>query len=178
MNRKALSVLALLVTLLTMTSRSQGVQSDIVITTPFSSGSLRGLTALYVSVEALDPHIEEDGLHREDIQNDVELLLRQSGIKVVDSTGIRKFPGRPTLYINLGSCRNRNIPLYAYTVNPYLEQNVFLQRDLRTMVVSVITWRSPGRIGMCTGQSVRAIRDIVKDEVSVFINAYLEANPK
>ncbi len=48
--------------------------------------TLRGIPGVKVAVENIDAQAKQDGLHQHELQTDVELRLRQSGIQVCDET--------------------------------------------------------------------------------------------
>ena len=61
--------------------------------------TLRGLKGVQVLVEGLSPELRDANLDATMVQNDVELKLRQAGIKVVTKTESSTTPGMPALCI-------------------------------------------------------------------------------
>jgi hypothetical protein len=130
-----------------------------------------------VLVETLKPEVEENGLTKTAIQTDVELKLRQAGIPVLDA----KDPKLPklevaALEINVNIVTSSD-GIWVFTVSVALGQNVRLVRDPSIIGVFANTWDvvETGRVGK---PNVRELRDLIKDGVDTFINAYLSVNPK
>jgi len=142
--------------------------------------TLKGLRGVYVAVKRLDPEAERDGLFKASLQTDVELKLRQSGIRVLTQEELFAAPGKPLLYVNVHLLPNSDPPsigLYAYAIIVELYQEVRLQRD-GSVVVPAATWRAPRVVGTVGASKLAGIRGTVKDLTDQFINAYLAANPK
>jgi hypothetical protein len=136
--------------------------------------SLKGLRGVAVVVLAA-PEAEQGGLSQATLQTDVELKLRQAGIRVLTSTERPSAPGAPILVVTLGTTRSP-AGFYAYAVTVGLAQHVYLARD-PTMGAWATTWTTGG-VGY-TGQAhVDTIRNTVRDYVDRFLNAYLAVNPK
>ncbi len=138
--------------------------------TPQSRASLKGITTLTVVVENLDPDAERDGLTRNQIQTDVELRLRQAGIRLSPAAS-------EYLYIAVPARkRSAEFPLYGYAILVEFRQPVIVLRD-PPITVYATTWSivAAGSVGAA---SLRPIRSFVVDYVDQFINAYLEQNPK
>src|SRR5262245_2968895 len=91
----AVAVLTMLMTGLPVSSAPQS--ADLVVTT----GEPEGLKGVGVLIEDLDIYVEADGLRREDIQRDVELKLRQSGIRVLTAAQRWATRGMPNLYVRV-----------------------------------------------------------------------------
>lgn len=143
----------------------------------FDKKSLHGLGGVYVLVESLDSEIEQAGLHKADIQTDVELKLRLAGIKVPTEEEHLHQPGTPYLYINANvHLGHENSGLAYYAIDCELEQDVTLTRDESISTVAT-TWET-GKAGVVGTSNLQRIRDSVKDLVEEFINAYLSVNPK
>jgi len=131
--------------------------------------SLRGIHGLQVVVEELSSAVEQAGLHRTDIQTDVELKLRLAGIKVLPEDDPS---GSPYLYINAHVILGQTMPTYA-AVDCELHQYVILARD-ESIKTTAATWNT-GSAGI---SSLEHVRDHIKDLVDIFINDYLSVNPK
>jgi hypothetical protein len=141
----------------------------------YSRPTLRGLGGIRVTVADLDPKAKDFGLDTAVIQTDVELKLRQAGIKVVTRAESFKVPGMPELYINVMVLRSA-AGFYAYYVEVELQQGTRLYRDPKVDSFAA-TWSSGG-LGALGTADPRAVRDHIKDQVDQFINAYLSVNPK
>jgi hypothetical protein len=140
--------------------------------------TLRGLNGLRVLIGDLKPDAERDGLQKTTIQTDVELKLRLAGIKVLTQTETMAAPGRPCLHIRVATLSPEPGPgLYAYFIEASLLQQVRLERNPST-TFGAVTWFTTSRIGTVGSSNLATIRDAIKEEVDVFINAYLSVNPK
>ena len=144
----------------------------------YSRESLRGLKGVEVVVENLNPDAERDGLYKTSIQTDVELRLRQAGIKVLTQTEALAVPGMPYLYICISMFRDADRPkVYIYSDHVGLRQTVRLERDPSIRNVFAATWTTDG-VGIAGTAKFSIVRDTIKDDVDKFINAYLSVNPK
>jgi hypothetical protein len=94
--------------------------------------SLRGIQGIRVVIENMDPMAERHGLTATQVRTDVELRLRQAGIRVLtfderDYLG----SGDPFLYININTVfgDGTTAGLVMYSIGVELMQVVWLQRD-------------------------------------------------
>jgi hypothetical protein len=140
--------------------------------------TLRGVSSVYVLVEKLDQAIEQMGLTRVALRTDVELQLRQYGIKVLDSDEWMATPTAPDLYlkVNVMPLTEDPIPVLAVSIEVRLDQQVWLVRD-PTVRCSAATWHT-STVWRIPRARLLAMREVVKDQVSKFINDYLAVNPK
>jgi hypothetical protein len=141
--------------------------------------SLRGLQGLEVSVEELSDEVERAGLHKTDIQTDIELKLRLAGINVLTKEESLRLPGYPFLYVNVSVQLNHGSAtseLASYALNCELHQYVTLARDL-SISTDASTW-DRGRVGLVGTNNLKKIRDDLRDLIDKFVNAYLSVNPK
>ena len=168
--RRGLSLMAVLL----ITATAAMPQAD----NKFARMSLRGLIGVEVVVDELTPEAEADGLGTTAIQTDVELKLRQSGIKVLTREQGLAAPGMPVLYIRVATYRSSEAPVYAVFVEVELEQAVRLEREPSVRVRVVRTWNARGFLGTVGRQRLPTVRDNVKDQVDQFVNAWLSVNPK
>jgi hypothetical protein len=134
-----------------------------------SRNTLKGVKGLEVLIERLETNEKAIGLSEEDLQTDVELKLRQTGI-LIGKQNVAS--GQPVLYVSLVSLEGP-LPV-SYFIKLELCQDVTLSRNGADYSV-VPTW-SVGTIGRAN--SSRNIRDILKDLIDKFLNAYLSVNPK
>ena len=146
---------------------------------PWERESLAGLAGVLVLVEGLNPDVERQVVTQSTLQTDVEVKLRQVGIRVLTETEWLAAPGSPSLSVavdavslSLGEAR----PVYAVVVRLELSQKVALHRN-PVIALRAPTWRT-GSIVAATAGKVDKVREYVRDKVDEFINAYLAANPK
>jgi hypothetical protein len=138
--------------------------------------TLAGLTGVHVHVERMNPDAEKEGLSHSTLQTDVELRLRQAGIRVLSEEEAVAAPGLPWLYLQVTTLRKER-GLYAYFIKVWVRQLVRLFRDPDIGSVAT-TWETPGVIGVIGSKNLSTVREDVRDEIDQFINAYLAANPK
>jgi hypothetical protein len=144
----------------------------------YTRKSLRGLKGVQVVVEGIKPEAEASGLYAAAILTDVELKLRQAGIKVLTGAEARVAPGQPYLYVQVGLASNPKTELYAFFIRVELCQDVQLLRDPSSLAGGIATWSPAGTVGTVGKENLRTLRDNIKDQVDKFINAYLSVNPK
>ncbi len=140
---------------------------------PDDRATLKGIAAIQVVVEDLNPDAERDGLTRDHLQTDMELRLRKAGIRV---TSKHEEAGGSYLYLNVSAVKHNALSVYGYHIRLEFYQRVALARDPRVRT-DAVTWIS-GSTGVVSAQRLRSLRDNVADKVDKFINAYLEQNPK
>lgn len=140
-----------------------------------SRRALRGLKGVGVVVDGLKPEVEQNGLTASAIQTDVELKLRQAGIPVLDSDESGK-AGSAILEISV-SVLTSSDGRSAYMITVGLDQDANLVRDPSIFTALATTWQV-GVLGSIGRPNVRSLRDVVKDLVDKFINAYFAVNPK
>ncbi len=138
--------------------------------------TLAGLTGVYVLVEAMTPDAERDGLARSTLQTDVELKLRQAGIRVLSENEFTEVPRSPMLYLRVSTFRRSELSVSAFHIKLEVAQVVRLVRD-PTITLPAATWEI-NRLGLVGSDKLSKVRENVRDAVDQFINAYLAANPK
>lgn len=135
--------------------------------TPRHRATLRGIAALSLVIEDVDPEAETDGLTRRDLQAEVESQLRRAGIPVL--------PGTPEhLYVNVNAMKRDN-GLYAYAISVEFKQMLSLVREPQTTIIAP-TW-SVGAIGTGGALRLHEVRAAVAALVDSFIQVYREQNP-
>lgn len=137
---------------------------------------LTGLIGASVSVGNMNPEAEKDGLAKSTIQTDVELRLRQAGIRVLDYLEWKATPGEPDLFLSIGTTKLKGGMMYGYSIQLSLFERVRLARD-PNKTVTAITWDTESG-GNIPTERLSELRTVVRDMVDEFINAYLAANPK
>ena len=165
--RCALSLMAVLLA----TAMAATPQDD-----EYTQETLQGLKGVRVLIENLHPDAARDGLDKTTIQTDVELKLRQTGIKVLTETEWLAAAGAPYLYIHLDTCGGET-GRYAFSIEVSLQQMARLERDPKIVAIRAATWSS-GSIGTVGRANLQDIRNSIKDHVDKFINAWLSVNPK
>lgn len=148
----------------------------------FERATLKGLTGVNVLVEKLHADVEREGLAQSTLRTDVELKLRQAGIRVLTEKEMLATPtrGAPYLYLTVGATKGTGTlaGVYSLYIRLELRQSVILERNPSITSVGVTTWDSTAHLGIVPVHSLSAVRGIVRDAVDEFINAYLAANPK
>jgi hypothetical protein len=137
--------------------------------------TLKGLQSVYVVVEPLGQEVEKYGLTEQQIQTDVELRLRQNGIRVLSRQEWLSSAMYSFLYVNVNIVGLEDLPLVSYNISLELRQSVFLERDPTKWYVAP-TWKT-GSTGSVGFNKIEFIRQFVKNHVDTFINDYLAANP-
>ncbi len=143
--------------------------------------SLAGLQGIYVLVAPLPAWTEQYGLTVQETQAQVELRLRQDGIKVLSKIESDRMVGRVFLYVNINT---QKLPVYMgreecpVSCGLELRQDVYLARDQAKFVGGVATW-GMSSVGLCsTNQLPKFIKTSIDNLLDHFINDYLAANPK
>ena len=137
--------------------------------------ALRGLSGVYVMPEKpLDEDAVRGGLSKDATRSDVELKLRQAGIRVISEDEWERAPGKPYLQVWPKVLKGGVLGGYVYHVSVEFKQHVSLVRtpDIR---VFGSTW-SVEHMGYTP--DLKDIRDRMKDLVDKFIDAYLSVNLK
>ena len=136
---------------------------------PNERATLKGLKAVNLTVERIDPEAEKDGLTKSQLQTDVESRLRQAGISVDHLSD-------EYLYVDVNTLKGER-GVYSYSVHVEFHQSVMLVRDPKIIYYGAATW-SVGRMGTVGSGHLREVREDVAALVDQFINAYLEQNPR
>jgi len=136
--------------------------------------SLKGITKLAVLVEYIFPEIERDVIKRSTIQTEVELKLRMAGIKVIKPLDNNFIEGNPYIHVYPHILKLDEVH-YAFKNSVELKQSVKIFRN--DEFITATTWEN-GSLGLAAKPQLNVIRDNIKDLVDVFINDYLEMNPK
>jgi hypothetical protein len=140
--------------------------------------TMKGLQGVRVLL-SLDPVVY--GLTEQQLQTDVELRLRQNGIRVFSEQEWLSTLEHPCLIVKVNPMMNIDgegeiTGFVSYYISLGLHQSVFLARDTTKLCVAE-TWNSV-LMGSVALHKIEIIRENVKDEIDGFINNYLAANPK
>jgi hypothetical protein len=140
--------------------------------------SLRGLKGIVVTVNDVSTEVEHDGLTKSKLQTDIELKLRQAGIRVLSFQEWEHAKDQTIGWLDLyvGALRSDTRSFYACSVRLKLMQSVSLVRDSSKLTFAT-TW-STGSVGIYGISNIAKIRSEVADKVDEFINNYLAVNPK
>jgi hypothetical protein len=142
--------------------------------------TLAGLKGVYVYVEAIKDEVRRDGLEEGQIRTDVELRLRQAGVTVLTKQQSFDSAGSPILDVDVHAAKATAegvASFYAYHVHIQLSQEVRLVRKPSLRVLAA-TWTGGSTVGVIGADKLRSVRDVLRDQMDKFINAYLAANPK
>jgi len=142
---------------------------------------MMGLRGIEVVVKDITPDAERDGLKSDRIKTEVDLRLREAGIKVPTESEILKIPDFALLTINVDLEKNRTLEPYNYSIEINLYKHVILNPHDETGVVEydqIKVWSS-GLTGSIPRSDLKnSIQKDVVYLVDKMINAYLAANPK
>ena len=136
---------------------------------PAETAAFTKLPVVQVVIEDLHPGAERDGLTTSQLQTDVEVRLREAGIRVtnnaVDYVGV-----------SISAMQSTDVTdLYAYSLHVSLHRRIVVEANGMDMLAEV--WSS-GRVGTVGSTRWRDVRNMVRDQIDAFINAYLSVNPK
>jgi hypothetical protein len=137
------------------------------------TNTLRGLKGVYVGIEDLNKEVVKDGLTADSIRTEVELKLHLAGIPVLSKEAWAKEPGLPYLDVSVNAGKPEQGG-YIYNIIVALRQEVILVRSPH-ISAQAETWFVAG-IGITP--DLKDIRDVTKEEIDKFINAYLSVNPE
>ena len=137
---------------------------------------LTWLKGVMVWVKNIDPQIVPLGLTQEQVKTDIELRLRQAGIRVLTEKECRATMGHPYLSVDISiseiKISNDRVG-YAYYIGVQLTESVRVARGYE-VIGSIWSIGSVGAIG----KDASPIRNIISGSVDKFINDYKAANPK
>lgn len=136
---------------------------------PLDRATLRGLTAVGVVVDRLDPDLEQQGLTQEVFQAAIEKRLEGAGVKV-DNTSAQ-FVGLRVTHV-----RARRGP-YAVCLAIGLYQPVILSRD-QTIRTATATWEVETVLMAAPKVLVEASRSSVNELADRFVAAFRSVNPQ
>ena len=141
--------------------------------------TMAGLQGVYVLVEELQPNIQKYAskfsVDKASLQKNVEMQLREAGIRVLERDEWAKTPGRPVLYVNVNTHEQEKY-WFAYNIEVELQQIAAMEANPATKAL-VGTW-SVNIAGVVNIGTITALRDRVKNLMDIFISAYLSANSK
>ena len=145
----------------------------------YARATLRGLGGVGVLVADLRSDLEHAGLPRQQLQTDIEVRLRQAGIRVLAPEERPLVPRAPYLYVSVvASLASDTVQaLIVYGIQVEVRQNVVLDTT-PALVYDATTWSTPLYVGSVGRVNMSQIRETVSEQVDPFINAYLSVNAR
>ncbi len=137
--------------------------------------TLCGLNGVMVFVEEIDTDVENHGLTKSLVKDEVESRLRQADIPVLSVDEAFNMPGKPYLYLNL-TTHNTGIEFYSYSIRIELNQDVSMIRE-PSIRASATTWIA-NMVGVVGARNLPAVTEDVNQLTNQFIRDYLAANRK
>jgi hypothetical protein len=141
--------------------------------------TLTGIQGVHVIVEEMQPNIQKyavkPGLTKEQLQKDVEVRLREMGIKVLSKDEWMKTPGKPVLYISVNTHESERY-WYAYDIKVELQQVVKMEANPKVNTLAA-TW-SLNMTGMTNIGSLNIIKGDIEVLMGRFRQAYWAVNRK
>lgn len=136
--------------------------------------TLYGLSGISVVIESLGPDIEGAGLSKPQLQTDVELQLRQAGLRVLTQEEWAQVPGRPWMYVNVQVLLIDH-GLAVYSIRVEVNQDAHLAAN--NAFADLATWDRGGIGATEMANMPTCVRNGLRDLVDAFIDAYFSANP-
>jgi len=139
--------------------------------------TLRGVKALKVVVDPIDPELAREGIDRERLRTSIELKLRNAQIKI-DNDAV-EFLGLSFAPVEAGRRGRLSIRKAAHTVAVGLGvyQVVLLTRSTETKTVAE-TWGQQ-RVMCAAGRDLdREVSNAVDELADQFVKAYRAVNPE
>lgn len=141
---------------------------------PGERETLRRLPGLQVVIGGITPEAEQDGLHKDAIQADVERQLRLAGIKVLSKSAAAATSMAPYVYVSVGLLKSTDLDVYGWSLQVTVKQVVTLASEKRAVAT---TW-SIGLVGVSSSQLLSQLRSDIKDLVDTLISDWIVANAK
>jgi hypothetical protein len=139
--------------------------------------TLRGLREVSVLVEFLPDDVEREGLSREHLTHEIEVRLRQAGLRVLTISEIANSPGSPYLYVAIYPVTGPSVNVNAYAIGLTLKQLVQLSRNPTTELFAT-TWEGPAPPSSLSAPRLLDIRSRILGVLERFIIDYQAVNPK
>ncbi len=138
-------------------------------------GSLRGLTALHLSIAEVSPELSARGITTDVVFAEALLQLRQAAIPLLDEQK-KPTPGEPELFVEVLANVDPTFDQCSFAFRVELRQLTRLERDTKRPAAHAVTWSIGG-----IGEAGTGWRQILREElayyVSRFVDAYRTANP-
>jgi len=159
----------------TVMVRAKGESKGSEAYTRTKRSTLRGLQRVQVLVVGPTTEIQKYGLTTTQIRRDVELRLRNAGIKTVSLADPLTAPDLALFRIWASVDKHPSTDLFLVNVHAELDQLVLLQRDSSTSCTAT-TWETPAKAGLMGRKDLQDVRREVKNHVDRFITDYLIVN--
>ncbi|HEY1340348.1 MAG TPA: hypothetical protein VGF59_22710 [Bryobacteraceae bacterium] len=130
--------------------------------------TLRGITAVNVVIDRLDPVLEREGLNVSTLQDRIEQRLQRAGIHMDQNA--KEFVG-----LRITQVRDRRGP-YAVCIMIGVYQPVELTRD-RKLHTATQTWEVESVLMADPKQLNQATQDTLDDLAGRFVTAFQSVNP-
>jgi hypothetical protein len=136
--------------------------------------TLKGIEQVCVSVEDFTSEALAAGVDSAAVQTQVELRLREAGIRVVKCESTRALP---TVYVNINVGPSRGVPgVWYIAYSLALIQAVALPRlDISTRA---ITWQTGGAGTFGASRLTSTMREATEHLLDDFANDWLSVNPR
>ena len=146
-------------------------------TTPLAEpqDTLHGLKGIMVLIEDIESEVEDHGLTKILLKNEVESRLRQADIIVLTRDEAFNMLGKPYLYLSL-TTHNTGVELYSYSIRMEFNQDVCMVRD-PSVRASATTWIA-NVVGIVGTRNLPAVAEDATQLTDKFIHDYLAANQK
>lgn len=134
--------------------------------------TVRGLDAVFVAVEKLDPESRAHGLSEDQVRKEAEAHLSGAGLVIRSRGEYDVNPDKAMIYIRISSMKDG--PCFAFTVHLALRQEVMLVRNPEISIVTE-TW-SAGGVGAIPDKNLKAAAlEAVNSYIDRFIRAWKAA---
>lgn len=135
--------------------------------------SLRGLRGIGVQVAVSDA-ASKAGYTEARLRTEVELRLRESGIRVLNRDEVLMAPGYPDLRVTVDALEDGGTLIYVVTAE--VLQAAALTRDRSVVLTEAGTWSTSSFGVVGRSNFAEGMRSSVRVRVERFVNAYLAAN--
>lgn len=137
--------------------------------------SLRGLQAIEVVIEEIPQDFLVAGVSKEEVRTSVELVLRSSGIEILEKLDLSRSPSAPYLYVQLLGFKSKS-GAYVFTARVRLMQVVLLIHRDESRIFAA-TWDNIDG-GLVGGGQLKSITGDIEVMVKRFANQFLTVNPR
>ena len=147
---------------------------------PLERESLRGLPGVFVLITGLDTEVESGGLTAAQLKADVEVRLRQAGIRVFTLEELKGLPSKPALQVEVLVARSEALSaqldetIYVFSIKAAVKQTA-TTLNAPNKVAYVTTWGTNNN-GLASRANLKIVRDGVGVFVGRFINDFLAVN--